>query len=375
MIISEHILREAAAAFDLGGNVLSVERFGSGHVNDTYRVVTDLPDCAHNIFILQRINEVAFHHPDEVMANVVGITEYLGEKIRQAGGDRSREALEVIRPRNGELFYTDSEGGAWRVFPFVTDIECYDSAETPELFEASARAFGKFQHMLDGYPAETLYETIPHFHDTEDRLSKLKAAIVADKLGRVAECKEEIRFAIDHEADCSVALQALRDGILPIRVTHNDTKLNNVLIDRATGEGMCIVDLDTTMPGLAINDFGDSIRFGANHCAEDEKDLSKVNFDIALFEAYTRGFLDGAAGSLTQAELDYLPWGSKLMTLECGIRFLTDYLVGDEYFHISRPEHNLDRCRTQFKLVRDMEEQFRDMQQIVAKCAAAKHCR
>ena len=375
MIISEHILREAAAAFDLGGNVLSVERFGSGHVNDTYRVVTDLPDCAHNIFILQRINEVAFHHPDEVMANVVGITEYLGEKIRQAGGDRSREALEVIRPRNGELFYTDSEGGAWRVFPFITDIECYDSAETPELFEASARAFGKFQHMLDGYPAETLYETIPHFHDTEDRLSKLKAAIVADKLGRVAECKEEIRFAIDHEADCSVALQALRDGILPIRVTHNDTKLNNVLIDRATGEGMCIVDLDTTMPGLAINDFGDSIRFGANHCAEDEKDLSKVNFDIALFEAYTRGFLDGAAGSLTQAELDYLPWGSKLMTLECGIRFLTDYLVGDEYFHISRPEHNLDRCRTQFKLVRDMEEQFRDMQQIVAKCAAAKHCR
>lgn len=372
MVISEHILQEAMNAFEFGAQIRSVDRFGSGHVNDTFRVVTDLEDRAHNVFILQRINEVAFHHPDEVMANVVGITEYLGEKIRQAGGDRSREALEVIRPRSGDLFYTDSEGGAWRVFPFVTDIDCYDSAETPELFEASARAFGRFQHMLDGYPAETLYETIPHFHDTEDRLSKLKEAIASDKLGRVAECADEIRFAIAHEADCSVALQALRDGILPLRVTHNDTKLNNVLIDRTTGEGMCIVDLDTTMPGLSINDFGDSIRFGANHSAEDEKDLSKVNFDIDLFEAYTRGFLDGAAGSLTQAELDYLPWGAKLMTLECGIRFLTDYLVGDEYFQISRPEQNLDRCRTQFKLVRDMESQFREMQLIVARCAVEK---
>ena len=360
------------SAFEFGAQIVSVDRFGSGHVNDTFRVVTDLADSFHNTFILQRISEVAFHHPDEVMANVVGITEYLGEKIRQAGGDRSREALEVIRPRSGELYYTDSEGGAWRVFPFVTDIDCYDTAETPELFEASARAFGRFQHMLDGYPAETLYETIPHFHDTEDRLAKLKAAVAADKIGRAAECTAEIEFAIARETDCSVALQALRDGILPLRVTHNDTKLNNVLIDKATGEGMCIVDLDTTMPGLSINDFGDSIRFGANHSAEDEKDLSKVNFDINMFEAYTRGFLDGAAGSLTQAELDYLPWGAKLMTLECGIRFLTDYLVGDEYFQISRPEQNLDRCRTQFKLVRDMEGQFEAMHQIVARCSASK---
>ena len=360
---------ESASAFDFGGAVLSAERFGSGHVNDTFRVMTD----HGHTFILQRINEVAFHHPDEVMANVVGITEYLGEQIRRAGGDRSREALEVIRPRSGELFYTDSTGGAWRVFPFVADIDCYDRAETPALFEASARAFGRFQHMLDGYPAETLYETIPHFHDTEDRLAKLKAAIAADKLGRAVECAAEIRFVMEHEADCSVALNALRDGILPLRVTHNDTKLNNVLIDKSTGEGLCIVDLDTTMPGLSINDFGDSIRFGANHCSEDEQDLSKVNFDIALFEAYTRGFLEGAAGSLTQTELDYLPWGAKLMTLECGIRFLTDYLVGDEYFHISRPAQNLDRCRTQFKLVRDMEALFEDMKHIVARCAAAEN--
>ena len=372
MVISERILNEVLGAFEFGAPVVEVCRYGSGHVNDTFRVDTDRDDGENDLFILQRINEVAFHNPDQVMANVVGITEYLGEQIRKAGGDRSREALEVIRPKSGELFYTDSEGGAWRVFPFVRDIDCYDSAETPELFEASARAFGKFQYMLDGYPAETLYETIPNFHDTEDRLNKLKRAVAADSLGRAAECADEIRFVLDHEADCSVAVRALREGVLPLRVTHNDTKLNNVLIDKASGNGLCIVDLDTTMPGLSIYDFGDSIRFGANHAAEDEPDLSKVNFDIDLFEAYTRGFLDGAAGSLTPAELEYLPWGAKLMTLECGIRFLTDYLEGDVYFHIDRPRQNLDRCRTQFKLVRDMEAHFDAMGEIVAKCAARK---
>jgi len=363
--ISEHILREAAAAFEFGAPIAEIRRYGSGHVNDTFRVVAE-----KEIFILQRINEIAFHDPDQVMANVVGVTEYLGEQIRKAGGDRSREALEIIRPRNGELYYQDSEGGAWRVFPFIRDIDCYDSVETPELFEASARAFGKFQRMLDGYPAETLYETIPNFHNTEDRLAKLKQAVAADVVGRAAECAEEIRFAMEREADCSVAVRALREGVLPLRVTHNDTKLNNVLIDKATGEGICIVDLDTTMPGLSIYDFGDAIRFGANHAAEDEKDLSKVNFDINLFEAYTGGYLDGVGDTLTPAELDYLPWGAKLMTLECGIRFLTDYLQGDVYFHIERPEQNLDRCRTQFKLVRDMEEQLEVMGEIVAKCVA-----
>ena len=178
-----------------------------------------------------------------------------------------------------------------------------------------------------------------------------------------------MKFAMDRKADCSVALQALRDGKLPLRVTHNDTKLNNILIDRDTKEGICVIDLDTTMPGLAINDFGDSIRFGANHSKEDEKDLSKVNFDIELYEAYTRGFLEGAQGGLTPAELEYLPWGAKLMTLECGIRFLTDYLDGDHYFRIHHPEQNLDRCRTQFKLVADMEQQWEAMATVVAKYA------
>ena len=213
--------------------------------------------------------------------------------------------------------------------------------------------------------ADTLYETIPHFHDTEDRLARFKAAVAADKLGRAAGCQPEIDFVLAREKDCSVALDALRAGKLPLRVTHNDTKLNNVLMDDKTGEGMCIIDLDTVMPGLVLYDFGDSIRFGANHSAEDETDLSKVNLDVDLFSAYTAAFLEGTGGSLSNTEIEYLPWGAKLMTLECGMRFLTDYLEGDTYFHISREGQNLDRCRTQFKLVADMEERWSELEAIV----------
>lgn len=364
---AEHVLAEVLDAFDFGNPVVGAMRYGHGHINDTFCVHTQPDDDSCKCFILQRMSSVAFKNPDQLMENVIGVTEYLGRKITAAGGNPARESLQVIRPKNGNNFYIDSTGGSWRAFPFVEDTFCYQSAETPELFEASAYAFGKFQNMLDGYPAETLYETIPDFHNTEDRLKKFKAALAEDPKGRAAECDKEIAFVLAHESDCSVAMQALRDGKLPLRVTHNDTKLNNVLIDKQTGEGICIIDLDTTMPGLAINDFGDSIRFGANHCAEDEKDLSKVNFDLNLYEVYTRGFLKGAGGILTEEELHYLPWGAKLMTLECGIRFLTDYLSGDTYFRIQYPEQNLDRCRTQFKLVKDMEEQFEEMQQVITK--------
>ncbi|MDY3280830.1 phosphotransferase enzyme family protein [Dysosmobacter sp.] len=365
MSAAEKTLAEALAAYDFGAPVVGAMRYGCGHINDTFCVHTQPVDDCCNCYILQRMSAAAFKHPDQLMANIVGVTDYLGEKITAAGGDRSREAMEVIRTREGKSYFTDSEDGAWRVFPFVKDIYCYQTAETPELFAASGRAFGRFQRMLDGYPAETLYETIPHFHDTEDRLAKLKAAIAADAMGRVGECGDEIAFVMAREADCSVALQAQRDGVLPLRVTHNDTKLNNVLIDRRTGEGMCVIDLDTVMPGLSINDFGDSIRFGANHSAEDEKDLSRVNLDLDLYAVYAKAFLEGAGGTLTDAEIEYMPWGAKLMTLECGIRFLTDYLEGDHYFHTQREGQNLDRCRTQFKLVADMEAHWAEMQSIV----------
>ena len=367
MVQAETMLQEVLAAFDFGAPVVGALRYGQGHINDTFVVHTQPEDTSCRRFILQRMSAAAFKRPDQLMENIMGVTEYLGREIESRGGDREREALRVIRPRNGEPYYTDSANGAWRVYPFVEDTICYQTAETPALFAASGRAFGRFQRLLQGYPAQTLHETIPHFHDTEDRLAKLKAALAADRLGRAAECRPELDFVLSRETDCSVALQALRDGVLPLRVTHNDTKLNNVLMDRDSGEGLCIIDLDTVMPGLSINDFGDSIRFGANHSAEDEKDLSKVNLDVSLFEAYTQAFLEGAGGTLTAAEIDHLPWGAKLMTFECGIRFLTDYLEGDVYFHTTRDGQNLDRCRTQFKLVSDMESHWDELAEIVKK--------
>ena len=360
-------LDEALAAFDFGAPVVGAIRYGQGHINDTFVVHTQPENMCCRRFILQRMSAAAFKRPDQLMENIIGVTEYLGREIEKNGGDRSREALQVLRPRSGGDYFVDSEGGAWRLYPFVEHTICYQSAETPELFAASGRAFGRFQKLLQGYPADTLYETIPNFHNTEDRLAKLKDAVSSDPLGRAAECQEEIRFALDREADCSAALSALREGKLPLRVTHNDTKLNNVLMDDKTGEGVCIIDLDTVMPGLSINDFGDSIRFGANHCAEDETDLTRVNLDLELFDTYTGAFLSEAGDALTDTEIAYLPWGAKLMTLECGIRFLTDYLVGDVYFHIAREKHNLDRCRTQFKLVSDMEAHWAELEAVVAK--------
>lgn len=364
----DSVISQILAAYALPGTVADVARHGKGHINDTFCVVCRMPEGGTARFILQRLSQAAFPHPEEVMENFVGITSYLRREILAEGGDPLRETLSLVKTGDGADFVTDAEGRAWRLMPFIENAECYQSA-TPELFAASGRAFGRFQYMLRDYPARTLHETIPHFHDTESRFEQFLAALEADKMNRAEGVSPEIQFILRRKADCGVALRALREGKLPLRVTHNDTKLNNILIDRDTREGICIIDLDTTMPGLAINDFGDSIRFGANHCMEDEQDLTKVNFDISLYEVFTRGFLEGARGSLTSAELEYLPWGARLMTLECGIRFLTDYLDGDHYFHVSHPRQNLDRARTQLKLVKDMEEQFDAMGAVVAKYA------
>ena len=330
-------LPEALDAYTFPEILLSVDRYGKGHINDTFCAVCQSQEGNAIRFIIQRLSNAAFPHPEELMENFVGITSFLRNKILADGGDPTRETLSVVKTKDGRDFYTDANGRVWRLMPFIENTDCYQSA-TPELFEASARTFGRFQRLLNGYPAETLHETIPNFHNTEDRLSKFLAAVAADKLGRAKDVQPEIQFVLDRRADCSVALNALKEGVLPLRVTHNDTKLNNILIDRESHEGICVIDLDTTMPGLSINDFGDSIRFGANHSAEDEKDLSKVNLDLGLYEVFTRGFLQGADGILTEAELEYLPWGARLMTLECGIRFLTDYLDGDNYFRVCYPE-------------------------------------
>ncbi|NCB63768.1 MAG: aminoglycoside phosphotransferase family protein [Clostridia bacterium] len=361
---AEQTLQEALSAFDLGGAVREAVRFGEGHINDTF--------CATAAesgkrYIIQRISAAAFHRPAELMENIMGVTGYLRAEIERSGGDGERETMTFLRTKDGKNFFTDSLGGAWRLTPFIEGTVCLQRAETPELFCASAKAFGKFQHMLRDYPAHTLNETIERFHDTENRYRNFEKALQADQMGRAGGVAAEVAFVQARKEDCGAALRAQREGKLPLRVTHNDTKLNNVLLDEKTGEGICVIDLDTVMPGLAINDFGDSIRFGANHCAEDEKDLSKVNFDLDLFEVYTKGFLEGAAGTLTAAELEFLPWGAKLMTLECGIRFLTDYLEGDHYFHTVYEGQNLDRCRTQFKLVADMERDWKKMADVVSK--------
>jgi len=365
---NEAILAEVIAAYDFPETLLGAVRYGSGHINDTFCLVCQPQEGNAVRFILQGLSVTAFPRQAELMENFVGVTAHLRRKIEAAGGDVMRETLNLIPTRDGKPYYTDATGKTWRLMPFVEGTVCLQKA-TPELFEASARAFGRFQLLLSDYPAHTLHETIVNFHNTEDRFAKFLAALEADKLGRAKEVQAEVAFVMDRKADCSVAVRALRDGKLPLRVTHNDTKLNNILIDEKTQEGICVIDLDTTMPGLSIYDFGDSIRFGANHSAEDEKDLSKVNFDIELYRIYTRGFLEGAQGGLTEAELQYLPWGAKLMTLECGIRFLTDYLDGDNYFHIHYPDQNLDRCRTQFKLVSDMENQWEQMHEIVREIA------
>ena len=241
---------------------------------------------------------------------------------------------------------------------------CLDTPESDEDFYQSALAFGRFQEMLSRFPAETLYETIPEFHNTIYRYGTFRHTLAADPWGRAEGVKADIDFILAREEEGGTLQRMRESGELPLRVTHNDTKLNNVLLDRSTREGICVIDLDTVMPGLSIYDFGDSIRFGANHAAEDEKDLSLVNLDLDLYEAYTQGFLTGAGNVLTPEEIRYLPWGARLMTLECGIRFLTDYLQGDTYFKTQYPGQNLDRCRTQFRLVSQMEEHFSQMEDI-----------
>ena len=360
MLHDRTYLEELLSAFGLEHTCCTIQPLGSGHVNDTFLVRTRMggEECA---IVLQRLSSEAFKKPGELMENVMGVSRYLGDVIRAAGGDPHRESMSFIPAADGALFYRCSRGGAWRAYHYIDHVTVYQSADTIQLFAAAGRAFGNFQRQLRDYPADTLFETIPRFHDTEDRLAKLKAAIEEDKLGRAGECAAEIAFALNREADCSVAMQALRDGVLPLRVTHNDTKLNNILFDEHSGEAVCVIDLDTVMPGLSIFDFGDSIRFGANHCAEDEKDLGRMYLDMDLYKAYADAFVEGAGGALMEAEIDYLPWGAKLMTLECGIRFLTDYLSGDTYFHTTRAGQNLDRCRTQFKLVADMEDHWADM--------------
>ena len=365
--VSELQVREAIANFNFTGRLKDRRPFGSGHINDTYLLTFEIGDMGDMSAILQRMNREIFLKPVELMENIVGVTSHLREKIIENGGDPERETLNIIPAKDGKAYYIDSKGEYWRSYKFITDAKCYDQVEKPEDFYESAVAFGNFQRLLADYPADTLHETIKGFHDTRARFEVFKQAVAQDVFGRAASVAREIEFVLAHEETARVFGELQEKGQVPLRVTHNDTKLNNIMIDNSTRKGICVIDLDTVMPGLAMNDFGDSIRFGASTAAEDEKDLSKVSCSMELFEIYVKGFLQGCAGSLTPKEVELLPMGAKVMTYECGMRFLTDYLQGDHYFKIHREDHNLDRARTQFKLVEDMEGKWDIMEEIVSR--------
>lgn len=350
-------LEEILSNYTFKGEYSGCALMNNGHINNTFALSFDC-DGEEKTYILQQINTAVFKNPDILMQNYVGVTNFVQDKVRAVGGDVKREAIKVYYTNSGEPYFLDSEGRYWRVINFITDTVSYNFPENAELCYKTGKSFGIFQQLLADYPADKLYETIPNFHNTVSRYADFEAALEADKMGRAAQVQKEIEFVKARKADCAVLLDLLDKGELPLRVTHNDTKLNNVLFDKTTGEGICIIDLDTVMPGLSLYDFGDSLRFAGNTADEDEKDLSKVSFNVDFYRSYTEGYLSAAASSLNEAEVYYLPFSCKLMTLECGIRFLTDYLNGDVYFRISRPEHNLDRCRTQFALVEDIEKKY-----------------
>ena len=353
---------KVASIFRISGTPVSCVPHGHGHINSTYKVVTDIG----KEYILQKINKYVFKDPVKLMANASAVTNFIRKKI----GD-PRLSLHFIPTLQGLYYYRDEDGEFWRVCDFVGGF-CLDAPESEADFYQSALAFGRFQHLLADFPADTLYETIPEFHNTIDRFRQLKESIQADNVGRLASVQKEVEFALSQEEIGSTLQQMRESQKLPLRVTHNDTKLNNVLFDRVTRESLCVLDLDTVMPGLSVHDFGDSIRFGAATAAEDEPDWTKMKLDLHLFEVYTQGFLE-AAPNLTEKEVEMLPLGALTMTLEVGIRFLKDYLDGDLYFKTQYPEHNLVRARTQLALVADMLSKMEDMQRIVKNVSDAIH--
>ena len=323
--------------------------YGNGHINDTYVASTQR-------YILQRINTSVFQDPDGLMENIVNVTEFLKKKIADAKGDPERETLTVIPTKDGKPCYHLDENNVFRVYQFIEDTISIESEKTPEILYEAGVGFGRFQKMLSDFPVGQLHETIPDFHNTPKRIQALKDAISRDAAGRAKLVQEEIAFALENAEWADTVVNGIQDGSIPIRVTHNDTKINNILFDRQTKKAVCVIDLDTVMPGSILYDFGDALRMGGSTADEDEVNLELVRFDEATFAAFAKGFLSETKDSLTARELELLPLSVKLMTYECGVRFLTDYLNGDTYFKIHREHHNLDRARNQFRLVQDIAE-------------------
>jgi len=351
--------------FVLPKGEMEAEPFGNGHINDTLHVTVHAA-CGEKQYVLQHVNQYVFKKPVEVIENIEKVTTYLASVVRAEGGNPERSTLTLVSAKDGRHYVIAADGELWRMYLLVEGTKSVDLPDTPALFKLCGSAFGRFQQQLGGFDASMLHETIVDFHNTPARYAQLEEAIARNEAGRLDSVREEIAFCRKYEREVHALTDALEKGEIPLRVTHNDTKINNVLLDAQTGEGVCVIDLDTVMPGLAAYDFGDAIRSGAGTAAEDEPDSEKMTLDIEMFRAFAEGFLEQCGAALGKREKELLPMGAKLMTLECGMRFLADHLSGDKYFKVHRENHNLDRARTQFALVRSMEKQWAEMERIIA---------
>jgi hypothetical protein len=366
-IYQERQLLEISQQFQVYGDILHAEPCKIGHINETY---TATYNQGGNLvrYIHQKINRRVFTNPVAVMDNLVRVTSHLRKRLQAEGAnDITRRALTVVPTRENGSFYRDAAGEFWRTFVFVERAATFEAVQSPQQAFEAGKAFGRFQHLLVDLPGRRLHETIPFFHHTRRRFDALKLAVEADEHNRAQSAAAEINFALKHEAIVDVLLNALKRGEIPERIAHNDTKFNNVMLDWETGEALCVVDLDTVMPGLVLYDFGDMVRTTTSPTLEDELDLSQVRMQLPMFEALARGYLASAGAFLTRAEKSYLGFSGKLITFTIGLRFLTDYLSGDRYFRVHRPGHNLDRCRTQFRLVESITAQEEAMAKLVAR--------
>ena len=369
----QSIVAEIGNRFAIGGVFVEGEEVHSGHINSTFRATYELPDGSRQRYIIQQINSSVFKDPHAVMRNVERVTRHINSKVLRVKKDLGGQTLNLYPARGGNFWTEGDGGGIWRCYNFIEGCLTYDVVENTRQAYQAARAFGSFQDLVSDLPAADIVETIPDFHDTRKRFERLVAVAALDPCGRLESAREEYDFIVARGSAVSRLLDLRDEGAIPVRVTHNDTKINNVMIDADSDEAVCVIDLDTVMPGLSLYDFGDLVRSATSPAAEDERDLSLVRMQMPMFEALVEGFLDSAGGFLNEAELSNLAFSGKLITLETGIRFLTDFLEGDIYFKIHRPGQNLDRCRTQLKLVERIEEQEPVMESFVRKVVRSKH--
>ena len=359
----EHDLKDLFECFDADGIYLTGEPFGSGHIHETFHIITAEQD--KDDYILQKLNNKVFRNIPELQENIERVTVHLRKKISSIpGSDIKRESLRMVPAKDGKSWITDSYGNFWRMFIFITDHRTYDIVDSPGKAFEGGKAIGRFQALLADLPGKPLHDTIPFFHDVEKRIENFFRTLKADPAGRVKETAAETDFMIKRSGDMKIIHKLGREGKIPVRITHNDTKFNNILFD-GNDKSLCIIDLDTVMPGYFHSDFGDAIRTGANVSPEDEKDLSRVKMDIILFEAYARGYLSETRNTLNDVEKEYLAFAPLLMTYEQALRFFTDYIDGDTYYKIHHEHHNLQRTRAQMKLLESMEEQYGAMKRII----------